>query len=270
MTTACKAFAACAVLIVMCLSVLTFWREVQNEKDRKWVVRSHLVVEELDLVHVYVSQAAASQQGYLLTGDDTYLDQYRQDLVQAYRDIGRLRDLTSGNPTQREAINRLDSRITARLTELADEIKVRQRSGLLAGVDAAEKWDVGEESTSAIAAQIGEMRQTETKLSSRLLDGAEVTTRRMNTLVVCGYALGILILVVTGTLIQREAGLRDLAERKLKGRNNRLARQTVELPKINIESGSFVYTVPLIWVSGGTMPDIRAQSSNKPDRNSIR
>jgi hypothetical protein len=93
----------------------------------------------------------------------------------------------------------------------------------------------------------------------------------MKTLVVCGYALGILILVVTGTLIQREAGLRDLAERNLKGRNDRLVRQTAKFPKINIESGSIVYTVPLIWVSGcGILPDVRAQSSNASDRNRIR
>ena len=161
MTSASKAFAACAVLIVTCLSVLTFWSAVQNEKDRKWVVRSHLLVEELDTLHVYVSQAAASQQGYLLTGDDTCLDQYRGDVVQSYRDMGRLRDLASSTPTQQEAINRLQWRIPARLTELGEEINVRQRGGLLAGVEAAEKGDVGEESTSAIAAQIGDTRQTE-------------------------------------------------------------------------------------------------------------
>jgi hypothetical protein len=62
MTSASKTFTACAVLTVICLSLLTFWSETRNEKDRKWVVHSHLVVEELDAIHVYLSQLEASNQ----------------------------------------------------------------------------------------------------------------------------------------------------------------------------------------------------------------
>jgi CHASE3 domain sensor protein len=161
-----------------------------------------LVVEELDAIHVYLSQAAASQQGYLLTGDDTYLDPYKEGRIQVYRNIERLRDLTSDNTMDPEAINRLKARITAKLTELTNEIKVRKRGGLLAGVSAVAKGDAGEQSTAAIAVQIGEMRETETKLLSRRLNAADAGARATKTWMFCGNALAILILVVKGAVFR--------------------------------------------------------------------
>jgi light-regulated signal transduction histidine kinase (bacteriophytochrome) len=94
-----------------------------------------------------------------------------------------------------------------------------------------------------IAAQIGEMRQTETKLLSRRLDTAAASARKIKVAIVCGNALAILILLVAGFVIHRETSRRNRAEQNLKHVNERLERRTADLSETNIELESFAYSV---------------------------
>jgi signal transduction histidine kinase len=242
MTSSSKAIAACALMILLGIGVLSYWGTVRDEEDRDWVTHTHLVVEKLQAVRIDITQAETGQRGYMLTGQDRYLELYRGGVNQVRQDVKELRDLIADNSAGQEAI-RLKPLIEARLAELSDGIEVRKRSGLLAGVEAVAKGNIGEQSMRQIAAQIGGMRQTEAQLLSRRLDTAAASTRRMKGVIVCGNALAILILLVAGFVIHRETGRLNLAKEELKQVNERLERQTGELSETNIELESFAYSV---------------------------
>ena len=238
-----KAIAACALIVLACIGALSFWSEVRNDRDREWVRHTYLVVGKLQTVRIDITQAETGQRGFMLTGQDRYLKLYGAGINQVRQDMTELRDLTSDNSRQQEAIQRLDPLIAARLAELGDGVEVRKRSGLLAGVEAVTRANNGEKWMGQIAAQIEEMRQTETQLLSRRLDTAAASARKIKVVIVCGNALAILILLVAGFIIHRETSRRNRAEQNLKHVNERLERRTADLSETNIELESFAYSV---------------------------
>ncbi len=256
MTSSSKAIAACALLILMCIGALSYWSEVRNEDDREWVTHTLHVVEKLQAVRIDITQAETGQRGYMLTGQDRYLELYRAGVNQVRQDLKELPDLTKDNPREQQAIEQLNPLIASRLAELNDGIWVRKESGLLAGVERITRANNGEKWMGQIAAQIGEMRDTEAALLSRRLQTAAASTRKIKVVIVFGNALAILILAVKYFVIQREIGKRNLAESSLKLSNARLERRTAELSETNIEMESFAYSVahdlraPLRHISG--------------------
>jgi signal transduction histidine kinase len=243
MTRSSKAIAASALLILICIGGLSYWSQVSNEEDREWVTHTHLVVERLQAIRIDITQAETGQRGYILTGQERYLEAYGTGVEKVGDDIKSLRDLTLDNPGEQENIKRLKSLIADRLKELVDGIEVRRQSGLLAGVDAVTQGNSGELWMEMIATQIGEMRRTEARLLRARLETAAASTKKMKVLIACGNTLAILILLVKGFVIHRETGKRNLAEENLKESNQRLERRTDELSETNIELESFAYSV---------------------------
>jgi signal transduction histidine kinase len=229
MTSSSKAIAACALLIVICVGTLSFWSEVWNEKDREWVTHTLLVVEKLQAIRIDITQAETGHRGYMLTGQDRYLELYRAGADQVRQDMKELPDLIVDDPRERKATQRLEPLIAARLAELADGIEVRRQSGLPAGVEAVARANNGEKWMGQIAAQIGEMRATQELLLSRRQETAAASTRKIKVVIVLGNALAVLILLVKGFVIHWETGMRNLAEQDLKQANERLEGRTSEL-----------------------------------------
>jgi signal transduction histidine kinase len=243
MTFSSKAIAVCALLIMFCIGVLSFRSTVRDEEDREWVTHTHLVLEKLQAVRIDITLAETGQRGYILTGEDVHLEPYMSGLDRMHQDIKELRKLTADNPGQQEAIQGLEPLIAVRLAELSAGIEARKRSGLLAGVEAVAKGNIGEQSMRQIAAQVAEMRQTEEQLLGRQLETAAAGTRKMKAVIVMGNALSLLILLVAGVVIHREASRRNLAEQDLKQANGYLEQRTAALSDANSELASFSYSV---------------------------
>lgn len=230
-------------MIVVCIGALSFWSEVRNERDREWVTHTLLVVEKLQAVRIDITQAETGQRGYILTGQERYLNLYGAGAAQVREDLKELPDLTADNRMERDAINRLDPLVAERLEELDEGIEARRQSGLLAGVEVVSRGNSGEMWMGLIASQIAEMRRTEAALLKRRLDTAASSARKMKLIIAFGNALAVLILLATGLLIHEEIGKRNVAEQKLKLANQKLEQRTLELSETNVEVESFAYSV---------------------------
>src|ERR1700692_3368247 len=98
MTSLSKAIATCALIILLGIGTLSYWGIVRDEEDREWVTHTLLVVEKLQTVRIDITQAETGQRGYMLTGQDRYLELYRAGLNQVRQDVKDLPDLISDNP----------------------------------------------------------------------------------------------------------------------------------------------------------------------------
>jgi CHASE3 domain sensor protein len=57
MTSSSKAIVACALIILACIGMLSFWSEVRGEEDRALVRHTYLVVGKLQDVRIDITQA---------------------------------------------------------------------------------------------------------------------------------------------------------------------------------------------------------------------
>jgi signal transduction histidine kinase len=238
-----KAIAVCALTILLGIGILSFRSTAREEEDRGWVAHTHLVLEKLQAVLIDVTQAESGQRGYLLTGQEKYLEPYEAAIDQVHRDVAEVRRLTADNPRQREAVDGLSPLVDERLAGLAERIEIRRRTGLMGGVEAVAKGNNGETLTVEIRERISQMRSTEEQLLKIRLATAEASTQKMKAVIVLGNSLAILILSMAGLIIHREAGKRDRAEQQLKHANQHLEQRTIELSDANSELETFSYSV---------------------------
>lgn len=157
-----------ALIISSTASYISINKLLESEN---WVEHTTKVIQGLDNVISRLKDAETGQRGYLLTGDDVFLEPYNgsRDDVLAYFDQVRL--LTADNADQQKDFPHLEQLIKKKYTFIDKTIADRRRgipatvSGLLAGKNVLD----------SIRVQIRVMEQREQKLMI-------TRTSKMNTL----------------------------------------------------------------------------------------
>jgi len=97
------AFALACLAIV---GVVSYLSVVRLNEDAAWVERTHEVLSRLELLLAAVTDSETAERGYVITGDESYLEPYRKSANAADVEGSRLRELTADNRVQQK---RLDS-----------------------------------------------------------------------------------------------------------------------------------------------------------------
>lgn len=109
------------------------------DDNRRLVSRTHEVAESLETLLSTLKDAETGQRGYLLSGTTEYLEPYQAALSGLSAERQHLAALISDNPAQVIALSGLNTRIDAKLDELAQTIGLMKRGdkpGALAIVNA--------------------------------------------------------------------------------------------------------------------------------------
>ncbi len=165
---------AIAVLIIDLL--ITFWN--LNSISRTWdaLALSHDVVVGLDDVLSNLRDAETGQRGYLLTGDERYLEPYTKSHAVVATSIDRLRSLVANNGVRREHLNTAAEATSAKLSELEQTIRLRRESGFDAAL-AVVKTDRGRASMDQVRSEIAAMGAEENATRVRLRDGLQAALK---------------------------------------------------------------------------------------------
>ncbi len=162
----------------------------------------------LDEALARLVDAETGQRGYLLTGDEAYLEPYREAIKNLDQVMGQLKVLTAANPNQQERLQALEPLIEKKLAELQMTIDLRKRKGLAAANQVVLAGQ-GRQWMDQIRVVLGEMRKEGNDLRRiRTQEMKEVLTRTSQ-LVVAGNLLSILLALLVFAIL-----LRTLSERK--------------------------------------------------------
>src|SRR5271155_1457175 len=93
------------------------------------VTHTHAVLEDLAHVLSIMKDAETGQRGFVVTGNEAYLEPYDSALASIYRAVDDLRLLTSDNPRQQSRIAEARPLIEAKLAELKRTIDLRRNQG---------------------------------------------------------------------------------------------------------------------------------------------
>ena len=116
----------------------------------------------LDLL---LKAAESAQRGYLLTGEEAFLDQYQQAAAQAQGEFSTFSQALGTLPAVPANVAELDSAIGTKLSEMALAVTLRQQGH----VDAAQfitGTDVGRVNMAAISEQLALIRDAQRRLSA--------------------------------------------------------------------------------------------------------
>ncbi len=121
-------------------------------EDAAWSAHTNEVIAQVEGVRATIAEATAAVRGYLLTGDDAYLNSYHAAIDRFHQASTRVQQLVVDDPVQEDRIALLNQAIGVRLA-LADEaIATRRREG----PDAAVRLFLGRRNDSVVA-RVGEL-----------------------------------------------------------------------------------------------------------------
>jgi signal transduction histidine kinase len=183
---------ALAALIV----AAAFWLGARTKIDDEWVQHSLEVRAQLTRVLSLVQSAETGQRGYLLTGQDLYLEPYRAALEQLPKALDRTAALVSDNPRQQQPLKALRQLVTQKLGELrstVDAYDAGNKDMAFAIVNNDRGFQLMLEIQRAIQAmQAGE---------DRLLSARQSTAAQTGMLLQAGVAIAFVLICGVGFLI---------------------------------------------------------------------
>jgi len=201
-------------------SILIFvgWQSLQEEKQfveaARWREHTYEVLNSLNETAALLSDAETGQRGYLLTGDETYLEPYRVTIKSIDQLLVRLNNLTSDNPIQQNRDQKLEPLVETKLAELQKTIDLRRTKGL-APATAVVKEGSGKEVMDQIRAVIAEMTNEETYLLKIRRQQAEERATKSGRAVLGETLVSVLLLVLSFALLNRELSERKGAQESL-------------------------------------------------------
>ena len=242
---------AAATAILLLVAVMSYSSLVRNAEDRQWVLHTYQVIGKLDGVLRGMTDAETGQRGYILTGEDFYLEPYEHGLGEVRQSTADVRRLTGDNVNQQHSLDLLEPVIADKLNELRDRIQVRREQGLIAGATAVREGS-GKQHMDTIRTAVANMKHEEERLLGQRSAELKASSQKTRVVLVAGEFLGLMFLGIAGFITQREMVQRSKAEeevrklntdleRKVAERTAQLAERAKDLERSNMELQQFAY-----------------------------
>lgn len=199
------------------------------------VSHTYEVIADLESGLSVLTDAETAQRGFLLTGDDHFLQDCNAAASKVNGWMAGVRSLTADNPGQQERLSQLEPIIQKRLESLRNRIHVRQQEGLQAAADAVALRE-GKNLMDEIERQIFALRSTETLLLRERIEAAVHSARRNTAVIVAATVLACGIGIFAVAVIRRDLHKLRLAETELQ-------RRASALESANKELEAFSYSV---------------------------
>ncbi len=225
------AFALACLAVIGVVSYLSVVRLKENAAS---VERTHEVRNSLELLLAAATDSETAERGYVITGDESYLEPYRQAGAVVDGQTRRLRELTADNRAQQQRLDSVVALVTDRLAILRAVIELRQDQGF-----AAAQGEIltgkGKQFHDRIRRLIGQMEDTETFLLKEREQRANRSSNVAQAIVIGGGVLACGLVALALLAIRRDFAGRTRAERALRDARDqlelRVRQRTAELEK---------------------------------------
>jgi methyl-accepting chemotaxis protein len=208
-----------ALLFPLIIGAIAYRSTSSLLESRKPITHSYQVLGELDATLAALIDCETGQRGYLLTGQEDYLEPYKRGLATVDQAIIHATSLTEDNAKQQARLKILAPLIAAKLDELKDTIALRKTKGLEAALQVV-RTEKGRQIQDSIRTVVQEMRAAEQDLLGQRDAEAERQAQTTFTSILSGAGLAFLFLSgiafftsrsITGPIREAVSGLTALA-----------------------------------------------------------
>ena len=203
-------------------------RQIASESD--WVAHTQTVLTRLESTLQHVLDVETGARGFVLVGQELFLQPYEAGQRELIQDLAELRRLTADNPAQQRRLEALQPRIAAAVEFTHKMVAARKQTKAPPGT---EELLQNKKSVDAVRAEIQTMQETENQLLAQRGQASRAGRRQANWIATGGMLMGSLILAAAGFFVNREIGVSASARAQIASLNatleERVARRTAAL-----------------------------------------
>jgi methyl-accepting chemotaxis protein len=193
---------ALALLLLIVIGAVSYRSFVKLATTAEWVTHTHQVLEHISGLVGQLKDAETGQRGYIITGDEAFLEPYQTGSASVANVLKELRQLTADNPNQQKRLDAAEPLIAAKLAELKQTIDLRRKGDLDDTVKIV-KGGEGKRYMDEMRRILDEMDNEERGLLVQRAEEAEAATHSAQSVIVFGTLLCVLLVTAAGILITR-------------------------------------------------------------------
>lgn len=204
-------FIALAFIIGNAFVLFTSLHDLINEE--KLVLHTHDILTQVDVIFLSLRDARFAQREYILTGQDTYLQQFPELTDKVIKNIASLESLTKDNPIQTSKILFLTKRSMEEISLLKQGVSIRQTES----VDKAIAFiSSGQEvaKLQQVRSIINDISSEEAGLLHERAGRYQISVDEVYSAIIISLLFGIFFIMMTFYSIKREFDQRSLSEER--------------------------------------------------------
>jgi PAS domain S-box-containing protein len=193
-----------ALLLLVAIAIVSV-RHIDTLIDSGQRVNlTHAVIGEIEQVLADLQDAETGQRGFLITGDERFLEPYNAALASLPDRIRALRASTLDNPRQQSAVGMIEAMATQRLAALKEGIDRRRRQPVSIAPAELELLRSGKTTMDQIRSEAAGMRAREESLLKARAAALADDSGRALALILVGNLIALLVLALVFLLLRRE------------------------------------------------------------------
>lgn len=209
-------------LLILVVTATASFVSIRSLLDSAWWVNhTHVVIQDLDNIISVMKDAEAGQRGFLLTGNEEYLEPYHTALAKSEVLLAKLRAETLDNPVQRDNCKELDVLLKRRFDTFLASITAR-RAGDSVDVDDLAR---GKMFMDDLRAHVQKMADAEETLLAMRTASMNRFSAFTPWLIVLASVLAILITIVFYVRVSRDFAERILLQKELERKDEEIMRR---------------------------------------------
>jgi CHASE3 domain sensor protein len=161
------------------------------------VTHTHQVIEKIAALFTELQDAETGQRGYVITGDDAFLEPYQSATTAIPPLLKELRTLTADNPNQQRRLEEIDPIIDSKLAELKEKIDTRRKEGFEPAMKLVAAGG-GKRDMDALRRLFDQMTAEEEALLNQRADEVEAAANGGRTTIVAGTVVALLFVCGVG------------------------------------------------------------------------
>ena len=178
----------------------TAYRNVSSMRETAdWVGHTHEMKQYIVSILSLLQDAETGQRGFVITGEETYLEPYRTGVADVGSVIAAIRTLTP-NPDQHANLDRLEPMITAKFRELAETIDLRRTAGFTAALAVVSEGS-GKMIMDEIRVVLGSMDDIENELLAEREIAAESSVFLSVAVIIAGSVIVLFVILLLAYVI---------------------------------------------------------------------
>jgi methyl-accepting chemotaxis protein len=193
---------AFSFLLLLAIGLVAYRGFAVLTKTSYMVTHTRIVIEQMQELLVQFSDAETGQRGFLISGEENYLQPYQAAVAEIPVLLKSLRDLTADNANQQKRLATMEPLVVTRLEKLKEGVELRRQSGL----DAAIKHlqiGVGRRAMDELRHLIEQAEDEERDLLKLRAEEVEAAVSSARSTIAFGTLLALLFVIASGILLTR-------------------------------------------------------------------